>query len=432
MRAHVIRSLPGTLPALAGFLFGATGLVHAAEPLRLADVLEQARQSNPQIRAARERAAALAAVPPRVAALDDPTVSYELWNAPDSFRADRADNNIIRLSQKLPFPGKRALAGTMAEDEAEAARRDVDGVELEVTAAVKRAYYDLWSARELLDVYSREQALVQRFAHIAEQKYGVSEVSQSDVLRAQVELTRLINRVTTQTLRVDSARAGLNVLLSRSPDDPLGVPEDAPRPRLDESPEALMKVAVESRPELAAQRAAIAREEAAVRLARRDYYPDFELSVGRFINPGRRDGFGAMAAVSIPIAYKWKYDAAVAEASGRLGSAQAELRRMVDRVRGEVKEAYLRAQAALLQRNLFVTTHIPQAEQSLRVAESAYGTGAIDFLSLIDTARTVESVHVEHIEAEADFGRASADLERAAGRELPPAGGGLGRPMETE
>ena len=121
MRAHIIHSAAIALPAFACFLFGARGLAHAAEPLRLADVVEQARQSNPQIRASRERAGALAAVPRRAAALDDPTVSYELWNAPD-FRPDRADNNIIRLSQKLPFPGKRALAGTMAEDEAEAAR----------------------------------------------------------------------------------------------------------------------------------------------------------------------------------------------------------------------------------------------------------------------------------------------------------------------
>ncbi len=411
---------------------GAAGLAQAAEPLRLADVLELARQNNPQIRAARERAAAASATPRRVAALDDPTLSYELWNAPDSFRPDRADNNIIRLSQKFPFPGKRALAGAMAEGDAEAARRDVEGVELDVTAAVKRAYYDLWGAHELLHVYTREQALVQRLAHVAEQKYGVSEVSQSDVVRAQVELTRLVNRVTTQTLRVDTARAALNVLLSRGPDDLLGQPEDAPRPRLEESPESLMKAAIDSRPELAAQRAVIAREEAAVRLARRDYYPDFELSVGRFINPGQRDGFGATASVSLPIAYKGKYDAAVAEASGRLAAAQAELRRMQDRVRGEVKEAFLRARAALLQQNLFVTTHIPQAEQSLRVAESGYGTGAIDFLSLIDTARTVESVHVEHLEAEAEFERAYADLERATGKELPRSGANLGTPSGME
>jgi outer membrane protein TolC len=234
-----------------------------------------------------------------------------------------------------------------------------------------------------------------------------------------VELTRFINRVTTQTLAIDGARAELNALLSRPPGDPLGVPEDPPPPRLDAEADGLIDLAVRTRPELRSQQAAVAREEAAVRLAQRDYFPDFEFNVSRFVNPGQRGGFGAMAAVSIPLAYKWKYDAGLSEARARLSAAQAELRRMQDRVQREVKQAHVRAQTALLQRNLFVNTHIPQAEQSLRVAESAYQTGAIDWLALIDTARTLESAHVEHIEAQAEFEKAHADLERAVGTVLP-------------
>lgn len=407
---------------LAVLLLGMGTLVHAEGPagrLRLADVLEQAHERNPEIRAARDRATAAAAVPGRVRALDDPTFSYEVWNTPNSFRVDRADNNILRLSQKVPFPGKRALAGEVAGREADMARSEGSAVELDVTTAVKRAYYDLWAAHELLRVYSRERGLVERFARIAEQKYGVGEVAQSDVLRAQVELTRFINRVTTQTLAIDGARAELNGLLSRPPGDPLGVPEDPPPPRLDSEADRLIVLAVGSRPELRAQQAGVAREEAGVRLAQRDYFPDFEFNVGRFINPGQRDGFGAMAAVSIPIAYKWKYDAGLGEARARRSSAQAELRRLEDRVQREVMQAHVRARTALLQWKLFVNTHIPQAEQSLRVAEGAYQTGGIDWLALIDTARTLESVHVEHIEAQAEFEKAYADLERAVGTELP-------------
>src|SRR5437867_6749317 len=409
---------------LAVLLLGAGSLARAEGPagrLRLTDVLEQAREKNPEIRAAQGRAAAAAAVPGRVRALDDPTFSYEVWNAPDPVRVDRADNNILRLSQKIPFPGKRALAGEVAVREADMARSESSGVELDVAAAVKRAYYDLWAAHELLHVYSRERGLVERFARIAEQKYGVGQVAQSDVLRAQVELTHFINRVTTQTLAIDGARAELNALLSRAPGDLLGVPEDPPPPRLDPEVDRLIGLAVESRPEVRAQQAAVAREEAAVRLAQRNYFPDFEFNVGRFVNPGQRDGFGAMAAVSIPIAYKWKYDAGLGEARARLSSAQAELRRLQDRVQREVKQAHVRAETARLQWSLFVNTHIPQAEQSLRVAESAYQTGAIDWLPLIDTARTLESVHVEHIQADAEFAKAYADLERAVGRELPRA-----------
>jgi cobalt-zinc-cadmium efflux system outer membrane protein len=395
-------------------------LVHAdATKVRLADLLAEAHERNPEIQAARQRAVAAAAVPRRVTALDDPVFAYEAWNAPNSLRVDRADNNILRLSQKVPFPGKRALAGEVAKHDADMTGAEVATVELEVEAAVKRAYYELWSAHELLAVYNRDRGIVERFTHVAEQKYGVGEASQSDVLRAQVELTRAINRASTETLAIDGMEAELNALLSRPPDGPVGVPEPPPPPRLERTVDSLFDVALHSRPELQAQQAAVAREDAAVRLAERNYLPDFEFSVARFINPGTRDGFGGMAAVSIPLANKSKYDAALEEARARLGAAKSELRRVQDRIQREVKQAYVRANTALVQRKLFVSTHIPQAEQSLRVAESAYQTGTVDWLSLTDTSRSLEAVHVDHIEAEAEFEKAYADLERAVGTELP-------------
>jgi cobalt-zinc-cadmium efflux system outer membrane protein len=87
-------------------------------------------------------------------------------------------------------------------------------------------------------------------------------------------------------------------------------------------------------------------------------------------------------------------------------------------VRAEVELAFVRARSALLERELYVTTHVPQAEQALSASEIAYRTGKLDFLSLIDSLRAVESAHVDHVEAEARFEKAFADLERAVGGPL--------------
>lgn len=393
-----------------------------AEPslpaLRLADVLAEASERNPAIAAARERAKAASFMPAQASAYDDPMLSWESWNAPELFDVGRADNNIVKLSQRVPFPGKRSLAGRIAERDAEVADRRADAVEIQIVASVKRAYYALWQAHQKLRIYSRDKDLVEQLAKIAEQKYAVGQVSQPDVLRAQVELTRLINRVTTATLATDGAGAELRALLGRPAANALGVPEDPPAPCLDAAAELLTARALEKRPELAAAAAVVTREDEKVRLARLDYFPDFEFAVSRFFNFNHRDGVGAMASLSLPIAYKSKYDAGLAEARARLKFAQAELRRQQDRVRKEVEQAFLGARTALLQRDLYLTTHIPQAEQALRASEIAYQTGKVDFLSLIDSVRAIESVHLEHVEAEADFEKALADLERAVGEPI--------------
>ena len=389
-----------------------------AAPLRLDDVIAEAEAANPTIRGARERARAAAAMPARVSAWDDPTVSWESWNFPDSFRLDHADNNIIRLSQKIPFPGKRALAGAVAERQADVARGETDAVALDVITAVKTAYWDLWYAHQVLHVYVRDRGLMERFARIAEQRYGVGEVSQADALRAQVEMTRLANRASSQALTIQSETAALNALLSRAPDAPLGVPEDPPVPRLDRTPDTLVELALAHRPELMAERAAVARDETGVRLAERDRLPDFEVAGSRFVNYGSRDGFGAFVSVTIPLAQKGRYDAAVSEAEARLAAARADRRRLEDTIRRDVTQAFLRARAALERRELHVTTHIPQSEQALRVTEGGYQAGSVDFGALTETARMVEEVHLEHLEAAADFEKAWAELERAVGTSL--------------
>lgn len=390
----------------------------SGEVLELETVVALARRHNPAIETARNRFSAARNVPDRVSAYDDPTLSWEAWNAPENFRVDQADNNIFRLSQKIPFPGKLGLKGEIAAKEAEKMEWALKAVEVDIVAQIKKAYFDLWLTHQHLAVYRRDLELVRQFARIAEQKYAVGQVSQPDVLRAQVELTRLINRVTTETLALDKARAQLNALLSRVPEAPLGVPENPPAAAMPYAIADLESLALANRPELLAQSRSLEKEGLTRDLAHKAYYPDFEVFVSRFENFRTRNGFGAGVSVSIPLAFKYKYDAAVGEATANLLAARSELADLRNRTLFEVKQAFVELQTALEKIHLFLHTHIPQAEQSLESSQISYQTGILDFLSLIDSLRAVQEVHLEHLTAAADFEKAWAELERAVGQEL--------------
>ncbi|MEO6027738.1 MAG: TolC family protein [Candidatus Binatia bacterium] len=425
------RTIPATwLPkgALIGGLvlsvvsvFGSPVSAFAAESkaLRLEDVVEDARSRNAGLQASRERAQAMHQIPAQVSAWEDPTLSYEAWNAPDSFRLDHADNNIFRLSQKIPFPGKRRLAGDIATYDADRATREVGSVELALISAVKTAYYGLWKTHARLAVLERDRDLVARLTRVVESKYGTSDASQSDVLRLQVELTHMTNQLETERLVVDRDRAELASLLSRDSTEVTGIPVAPGKPQLPIAVSELVAMALEKRPDLLGENEAIGRDTTAVQLAHRNSLPDFEVSVGRFINDGQRDGVGAMASITLPIFNRGKYEAGVAEANARLAATRSDKRRLEDRVRREVEQAYIAARTALLQYELFVGTHIPQAEQALHVTEAGYEAGGVQFVDLIDTVRAVQSVHLEHIAAQAEFEKAYAELAQAVGAELP-------------
>jgi outer membrane protein, heavy metal efflux system len=386
---------------------------------RLETVLTYSQEHNPTLQAARERVRAASEQPVQAAALDDPVFTYEGFNIPESFDLTRTDNNIFKLSQKFPFPGKRRLRGEIAAHEIAIAEAELRLAEVTVRAEVTKTYYDLWQAHQNLRSYSREKELMVQFATIAEKKYAVGQVSQPDVLRAQVELTRFVTRVTTETLRLEEVTAMLNRLLSRSTESPLGVLHDPPTPEVRQTFTELMELALKHRPEIAGHTGAIERDTSVLALARKAYLPDFEVTAARFFNGERKDGVGVMFSATIPLANREKYDAGVAEARARLTASKADLQAIQDTALADVKRALVRARTAVELVTLFTQTHIPQAEQSLASSRLSYQTGKVDFLSLIDSLRVVEQVHLEHIGAVADFARAYADLERAVGQALP-------------
>jgi len=325
MRQH--RHIPLIAAAIATLArpLARAGELPATGPLPLADVVAYARAHNPELEAARWREAAARAVPAQAAAWDDPTLAAESWNTPRAVPYDGADNNILKLSQRLPFPGKLGLRGRMATRDADLAAADARMTELAVLEAVKQAYWDLWLADRHLAVYTRDLELARELAAGAAGRYAVGTGRQPDVLRAEVERTHIATRLVTTRLEREQAAARLNELLSRGPEEPLGTPIDPGPARVPGPLERLIALARESHPDLTARAAAVEREKDDVALARRGYLPDFDLTLERFYNRAGRDGYGAMIAMTVPLPFKYRRDAALDEAHARHEGEQASI-----------------------------------------------------------------------------------------------------------
>src|SRR5437764_169869 len=125
------------------------------------------------------------AAPALAAAWDDPTLAAESWNSPRAVPYDGAENNILKLSQRLPFPGKLGLKGRMAERDADMAAADARMTELTVLESVKQAYWDLWLTDRHLAVYTRDLELARELAAGAAGRYAVGTGGQHDVLTAE-------------------------------------------------------------------------------------------------------------------------------------------------------------------------------------------------------------------------------------------------------
>jgi outer membrane protein TolC len=390
------------------------------DPLGLEAVVAEALERNPEIQAARHRWQAAKERAPQARALDDPEFKVELFNYPNRLYPDASANTIFGLSQRFPYPGKLGLKEGLAIKEAEMAASLLLAKEREVASQVKAAYYELFLAHKAIEIHHRQIALLKEFFDIANARFRAGKGAQVDVLKATVELSKLFNQLPVLEQQRETARAKLNVLLSRAPQSPLGEAVEPAGPRERRRLEDLQQMAIQNRPELRALDLELVRSQTATALAQKQYYPDFNVMVERFQNFGARDGFGAGLTMSLPFAFwtKPKYDAGVREAAANADSARAVFQALQNQVLFEVKDLLAKIEAAEKMITLYKTTVLPQAQQTLESTRIGYQTGKAEFLTLLDAERAIKDFTLDYYRALTAFEQRMAELERAVGGNL--------------
>ena len=393
----------------------------AAGVVTLEELLRAALANNPALPAAARRVDARRARIPQARAWPDPALSVGWMGDIRPFgvqRTDPASYRSLTLMQELPFPGKRKLRGQIADREAETARWDYEATRRRLIAEVKLAYYDYFYVDKAIEITLKNKDLLEKLAKIAEVRYQVGKGLQQDVLKAQVELSRLLQRLTVLEQQKKTAQVRLNTLLYRDPESPLPPPAPVEKAELTHTLEALYALARENDTGLQAEQRLIERAQLAVDLARKDYYPD--LSVGYMYQnrPLMPEMHGFTFSVNLPVFYRSKQREGVNEATQELASAQRNRENREATLSFEVKEQYLAARAAEELARLFAQAVVPQSTLALESSLAAYQVGSLDFLSLLANFITVLDYEINYYEELTSYQKALARLEIVTGIEL--------------
>jgi outer membrane protein TolC len=416
-RAFVAEPIDKTI-ASAGETQGQTALT-------LSELVAQALANNPEIQAAKRKVESGRARAGQSTYLEDPEVNFEAWgvplNQPVNYR--KANPLIFGVRQKLPFFGKLGLKGEIAGQEVRMVEEELRAKEQEIIAKVKSAYADYFMASKNLEIYKELLELVRYTSTTAERLYEVGRVPQQDVIKALLERTELLNKLTWAEKELTTSQAKLNTLLSRSPSSPLGQPGEPALAPVDLQSSNLEKLAVEQRPELRALESSINKSERAVELAERNRkYPDFMVGLQYWFAPDQstKHMYAPMVTLSIPFSpwTKGKHDYEVEEALAERQAAKANLIAVKNMTLFEVTEISAKVEAAMKSVSIYRDGLLPQAEQSFQAAVSAYQTGGVNFMTLLDAQRTMRDVRMGYYKALVDYEQSRADLERAVGKEL--------------
>jgi outer membrane protein TolC len=387
-------------------------------------LVQQVLAQNPSLAQMTAAWQAASARYPQVTSLEDPMFAGTL--GPGTFAPDDPGIEFayrVEISQKYPWPGKLKLRGQNALAEARAAGMEVEDMRLQLAESAQSAFYDYYLVYRALEVNEENLRLLKRFKGTAEDRYGTALVPLQDVRQVEVEIGRERQRRLTLERVREVAVARINTLLNLAPDAPLPLPpRDVKVP--DGLPDAprLREAALARRPDLQAIANRIAAEQAALALAHKEFYPDFEpfLMYDRFMgnNVASRD-LATMVGVklNLPVRLARRYGA-VAEAQARINQRRAELAKQTNQVNYEVQQAYAQVRESSRTVQLYEKIILPAAKANVEAAESAYETGKIPMLSLIEAQRSRVGLLDKYYEAVADYFKRQATLERVTGGPL--------------
>lgn len=406
---------------------GRQDLTHPQSPtsaplLSLTDALREVVEKNPDLAALRQQVDVVRQRPRQERVLDAPMAEAQIWQWPvNTLNPANTNMYMFMLTQDVPGRGKRDLRAAVAEKAVALAEVDVAVRARDVLNEVKQAYAALFIARKAIDVHLQSVELLRQITDVSQAKYSTGRISQQDVLKPTLELSRLHGDIIEFGEQANTAAARLNVLMDRPPEAPIGPLVEPREQRLLPATTDLQRMAIERQPELQRSRLEIEHAEAELASVKRDRQPDFVVQGGYMLTPRMTDAWMGRIGITWPTApwSRGKLTARVAEQTSAVEAAKGRERAMENRVRLAVQEAYVRAAAAQERAALLRTTILPQSRQTFDVSRAAYQTDRLDFQSLIDNERVLLASELDYFKALSDFDLAVADLERAIGAELP-------------
>lgn len=394
-----------------GLLWPAFGAAEqGVQEASLEQLVQEALTHNPDIQAARQRWESAKAVVPQVQTLPDPKLSVGY--------KDMAPQREVMygMSQEVPFPGKLRLKGEIASHDAERMEQDYLATQLTVVAKLKEAFYDLHFVHDSIEVLGKTKRLLEDFEQTANARYSVGQAAQQDVLRAQTEISRLLARLASLEQKRQSLHADINRILNHLPNDPLTPPGEIEFTALRHTPAELNTLLDQSSPLLHGQQKSVERGDQTIALAKREYYPDFELDArGLRDTAMKTDGYQVMLNVKLPLYFATKQREGVREAvAGREASFQ-DLQALRQELLALITDNLAQAERAEKLVNLLKDAIIPQSRLTLASAQASYTVGKVDFLTLLNSLLTLQENELEFHSEMAEHEKALARLEGILG-----------------
>jgi outer membrane protein TolC len=413
------------LPVLIGLLVFARPCRAAEAPLTAEQAVKLALEGNPLVRAAQAQYAAALHSIDQAYTPQDPEITWTEGSSPSGLNHPAVQT--FSISESFQFPGKSWLQGDQAHRAAEIARLSYEAAVRDAGAQAQTAYYQALLDAALAETAAENASTLDRVLKVAQVAYAANQVSQSDLISAEFDLSQATQTYYASRVAQANDEAALNQALGRDPREPVSLAGALGLEPMSSSMDVLVDAGLQARQELLEAALSEKNASTALKLARFEFLPDF--NVGYSQNRYLVGSAAPVASVTkdntvsigfnLPVFFWFKQRQDAQSAEALLDAARADRRSAELQTETGIVTLFRTTRLAYDTALLYRDSLIPLARQDFQVALIAYQSGKVDFTTLSGTLQRIYNARIGYLTAANQFLAGRVALQQAIGRAVP-------------
>ncbi len=411
---------------LVAILVGALSvtIAHAQQsiPLTLIEAEDRALASEPGRIALEARAEALAERAVAASTLPDPQLRLGINNYPldgGSFSREGMSHVLVGVQQKVPPGRTRSISAQRFEALASRAVSHGEARGRDVLMAVRQSWLDLYYQDRSYELTSGSRPFFEKLVATTRSLYSVGRKSQQDVLRAELELSRLDDRMIDIERRQAQARAALSEWLGADASRPIA----ARLPQWDKVPEiGELRDALRRHPLVAAAAADSEASAAGVGLAEQRSKPSWSVNLGYSARDGslpsgeaRSDFLSVGVTVDLPFFSRKSVDSTLAAALSEQSAARSSELAVQRNLDARLNAEYARWRDLSRRLEIFEQRILTQTRDRAEAAMLAYQSDAADFADVMRGYIDDLNARIDHVRLQVERAQSYAVLANLGG-----------------
>lgn len=360
--------------------------------------------------------------------LPDPMLTLGFANLPVnsfSFTQEPMTGKIVGLSQAFPFPGKLGEQADVNEKDVDIVEQEILDAKNEIRKNVIKNYNELSFFRESIQIAESSKDLLNNIAEVVRTKYSVSTASQQNLLKIELEITNISEKIEDLKSKEQSQVSILNAFLLRTTDSQIITEQFSEINYEKFTVDALVDSAVKYRPFLEGIKEAKQKEVLKKSLVEYDYYPNFNLALQYSFrdkiertNTPLDDFFSVMVGISLPLNYGGKVSARVEETESMQKLYDEQYNMSVQILQSSFGSSVAKLSSLKERIKLISEGSLLQANENLKTTLTSYQVGQVDFLNVIDAQNSLLKIENDLYRLKTDYLNEIAELEFLTGTEF--------------